>query len=111
MIEDMRRQGPTPRVDERDPLERLLGLFEDAGEKSEQPEPRVEVVGGQGDLPTWLFKGDWQVFARAARELTSGSHEIAQFKLPSGEVLSAPLRKAYPCEHGISCFTSSSDLS
>ena len=65
-----------------------------ASQKSEQPEPRVEVVGGQGDLPTWLFKGDWQVFARAARELTSGSHEIAQFKLPSGEVLSASFDSA-----------------
>jgi peptidoglycan/xylan/chitin deacetylase (PgdA/CDA1 family) len=94
----MRSEDPPPRVDERDPLERLLGLFVDAGKDSGHPRPGVEVVGGRSDLPIWLFDGEWQVFARAAGEVTSGvpsgAHEIAQFKLSGGEVLSASFDSA-----------------
>lgn len=101
MIQHMRGRDPPLHVDERDPLERLLGLFEDAGKNSEDPQPRVEVVGAQADLPTWLFEDEWQVFARAARELPSGApsgaHEIAQFKLSSGEVFSASFDSARRC--------------
>src|ERR1043166_703959 len=101
MIGDMRSQDPPPRVDERDPLERLLGLFGDAGKDADHPQPRVEVVRGQSDLPAWLFDGEWQVFARAAGEVTSwgpsGAREIAQFKLSGGEVLSATFDSAQRC--------------
>jgi peptidoglycan/xylan/chitin deacetylase (PgdA/CDA1 family) len=44
-----------------------------------------------------LSENDWRVFARPARELMPGGREIAQFTLPSGEVLSAtfdPARKS-----------------
>ena len=100
MIEDMRKRGTSP-GDERDPLQRLLGLFEDAEKSSDHPQPRVEVLGGQADLPTWLFENEWQVFARPARELRSGTssraHEITQFKLSGGEVLSASFDSARRC--------------
>jgi peptidoglycan/xylan/chitin deacetylase (PgdA/CDA1 family) len=71
----------------RDPLERLLGLVEEAGEPSAKP--RVRVVGARDDTAAWLVDDGWRVFARPARELVSGGREITQFELPGGEVLSA----------------------
>jgi peptidoglycan/xylan/chitin deacetylase (PgdA/CDA1 family) len=85
----MDRRRRTKLAETRDPLERLLGLFEDSMQPSERRHPHVQVVGRQDDLPTWLIEDEWHVFARPARELMSGGREIAQFELPMGEVLSA----------------------
>jgi peptidoglycan/xylan/chitin deacetylase (PgdA/CDA1 family) len=76
-------------AESRDPLERLLGLVETSTDASGQQRPRVQALGGRDDLATWLAEREWRVFARPARELVSGGQEIAQFQLPSGEVLSA----------------------
>lgn len=85
----MGRRHGTPLAETRDPLERLLGLFQDSTQPSERRRSRVRVVGRQDDLPTWLIENEWRVFARPARELMSGGREIVQFELPNGEALSA----------------------
>lgn len=82
----------TPVGESREPLERLLGLL--ATEASGNPPPRIQLGGGHDELPIWLADGDWRIFARPSRELVSGGQEIAQFQLPSGEVLSATFDSA-----------------
>jgi peptidoglycan/xylan/chitin deacetylase (PgdA/CDA1 family) len=87
MIRHVSRRGIPNALDTPDPLERLLGLF-DGAETSGGAE-RLDVVGGQDDRPSWLLGDEWRVFARPARELIPGGHEIAQFRSAEGEVLSA----------------------
>ena len=79
----------------RGPLERLLGLVETATEASAQP--RVTVVGSHDEQATWLVDREWRVFARPARGLLSGGHEIAEFELPGGHTLSATYDQARGC--------------
>jgi peptidoglycan/xylan/chitin deacetylase (PgdA/CDA1 family) len=90
----MEPQGTSNGRENRDPLERLLGLSEgstpDAGRG-------VRVAGAQDDDPTWLIAGDWWIFARPAGESTAGGREIAKFELPDGRQLNAtfdPARKS-----------------
>jgi len=73
----------------RDPLERLLGLLDSIPEVSAQARPNVQVEGGRDDSPTWLTGRGWRIFARVAREATSGGREIAEFELRNGETLRA----------------------
>jgi peptidoglycan/xylan/chitin deacetylase (PgdA/CDA1 family) len=94
MMRGMGRRRRTKLAETRDPLERLLGLFEDSMQPSERRHPHLQVVGRQDDLPTWLTENEWHVFARPARELMSGGREIGQFELPNGEVLSASFDSA-----------------
>jgi peptidoglycan/xylan/chitin deacetylase (PgdA/CDA1 family) len=89
MIRGMDRSSRTELGDTRDPLERLLGLFEDPVQPSERIHRHVQVVGRRDDPPTWLIENEWRVFARPARELLTGGREIARFLLPNREVLSA----------------------
>jgi peptidoglycan/xylan/chitin deacetylase (PgdA/CDA1 family) len=91
------RPEKTAGLEQRDPLDRLLGLIEDPIQASEPTESHVHVVGRQDLRPTWLIENEWRLFARPARELMPGGREIAQFELPTGEVLSAsfdPARKS-----------------
>jgi peptidoglycan/xylan/chitin deacetylase (PgdA/CDA1 family) len=85
----MGRRHRTTLAETRDPLERLLGLLQDSMQPSDRRHADVQVVGRQDDLPTWLIENDWRVFARPAHELMSGGREIAHFKLPNGETVSA----------------------
>ena len=71
----------------RDPLERLLGFFEEA--EPRERTPAIQVVGRCDELPTWLVSGDWRLFAHPSRELITGGHEIAQFRLSDGTAVSA----------------------
>src|SRR5206468_4285307 len=81
-----RPQSPA-QPNERDQLERLLGRIADPREEIDPV--KMQVVGRQDELPTWLVENEWRIFARPARELMPGGQEIAQFELPGGEVLSA----------------------
>jgi peptidoglycan/xylan/chitin deacetylase (PgdA/CDA1 family) len=81
-----------PHKGSRDPLERLLRLVETSTEPSGQS--RVQVVGARDERATWLVDRGWRVFARPARELVSGGQEIAQFRLPGAETLSASFDSA-----------------
>ena len=82
----MRPQIPAGR-EERNQLDRLLGLIVDPGEQADPL--KVQVVGGQDEPPTWLIDRDWRLFARPARELIPGGREIASFDLDDGSTLSA----------------------
>jgi peptidoglycan/xylan/chitin deacetylase (PgdA/CDA1 family) len=46
-------------------------------------------MGLRDDRPTWLIAGDWRIFARPAGELIPGGTEVAAFRLPNGDTLSA----------------------
>lgn len=76
-------------IDGRDPLERLLGLVEPPNASSGQGTPLLQVAGHPDDAPTWLFSGQWRLFARPSTELVTGGREIAQFTLPDGTLVSA----------------------
>jgi peptidoglycan/xylan/chitin deacetylase (PgdA/CDA1 family) len=82
-----RRRAQPPEM--RSPLERLLALPNDHPELSERSHPHLNVLGHLDDRPTWLIQNEWHVFARPARELITGGREIAQFKLPNDDVVSA----------------------
>src|SRR5438552_6036685 len=82
----MRPRIPAGR-EERNQLDRLLGLIVDPGEQADPV--KVQVVGGQDEPPTWLIDRDWRLFARPARELIPGGREIASFDLDDGSTLSA----------------------
>jgi peptidoglycan/xylan/chitin deacetylase (PgdA/CDA1 family) len=85
----MDRRSRTEPPEMRNPLERLLGIFQGPMEPPERRRTHVQVVGRRDDLPTRLIQNGWHVFARPARELVTGGREIAQFELQNGDVLSA----------------------
>src|SRR5438045_7828968 len=75
--------------EERDQLDRLLGLLDEPTQSPTGEQSRVRAVGGRDDQPTWLIDRDWRIFARPARELIPGGREIASFDLEDGSTLSA----------------------
>lgn len=89
-----RQQGG---ANQRDPLERLLGLVEPTAHSGDGEGTRLRVAGSQDDRATWLVSKGWRLYARPSRELITGGREIARFELPDGTAVSAtvdPARKA-----------------